>query len=63
MTDNLPVNPDAANVASIVSALPAHTDVVALMGIMVPIVAIVMGLSIGMLVVWLDFRKKREMFQ
>lgn len=63
MTDNLPVNTDAANVASMISALPPHSDAVAILGVMVPIVAIVMGLGIGMLVLWLDFRKKREMFQ
>jgi hypothetical protein len=63
MSDNLPLNTDAANVASMISALPPHTDVVAIMGIMVPIVAIVMGLGVGMLVLWLDYRKKREIFQ
>jgi hypothetical protein len=63
MTDNLPVNADAANVASMMSGLPPHSDTVAILGVLVPIVAIVMGLGIGMLVLWLDFRKKREMFQ
>jgi hypothetical protein len=63
MSDNLPVNADAANVASMMSALPPHSDAVAILGVMVPIVAIVMGLGIGMLVLWLDYRKKREMFQ
>jgi hypothetical protein len=29
----------------------------------VPIVAIVMGVGIGMLGMWLDYRKKREIFQ
>lgn len=35
------------------------TEVIA---VMVPIVAIVMGVGIGMLTVFLDYRKKREMF-
>jgi hypothetical protein len=30
---------------------------------MIPIVAIVMGLGIGMLKLWLDFRKKRDILQ
>jgi Domain of unknown function (DUF6249) len=33
-----------------------------IMGIMVPIVAIVMGVGIGMLSLFLDYRKKSEMF-
>jgi hypothetical protein len=32
------------------------------MGIMIPIVAIVMGVGIGMLSLFLDYRKKSEMF-
>jgi hypothetical protein len=63
VTDNLPVNTDAANVASMMSAMEPHSDPVAILGVLIPIVAIVMGLSVGMLVLWLDFRKKREMFQ
>ncbi len=63
MSDNLPVNSDATNLASIMSALPPHNDVVAILGVLIPIIAIVMGLGMGMLVLWLDFRKKREMFQ
>jgi hypothetical protein len=30
---------------------------------MIPIIAIVMGLGVGMLKLWLDFRKKREILQ
>ncbi len=30
---------------------------------LIPIVAIVMSLGVGMLSIWLDYRKKREMFQ
>lgn len=60
MTDNLPTNISPSDLALVTGA---HTDIPAILGIMVPIVAIVMGLGIGMLIVWLDFRKKREMFQ
>ena len=35
---------------------------VASLGVMVPIVAIVMGVGIGMLSLFLDYRKKRDMF-
>ncbi len=38
-------------------------NAVAILGIMVPIVAIVMGLGLGMLKLWLDFRKKRAILQ
>ena len=38
-------------------------DAVAIIGVMIPIVAIVMGLGIGMLKLWLDFRKKRDILQ
>lgn len=36
---------------------------VEVIGVLIPIVAIVMGLGIGMLKLWLDFRKKREILQ
>jgi hypothetical protein len=36
---------------------------VPILGVMIPIVAIVMGLGIGMLKLWLDYRKKREILQ
>ena len=35
---------------------------VAILGVMIPIVAIVMGVGIGMLSLFLDYRKKRDMF-
>jgi len=35
---------------------------VAIIGVMIPIVAIIMGVGIGMLSLFLDYRKKREMF-
>ena len=35
------------------------TEIIA---VMIPIVAIVMGVGIGMLSLFLDYRKKREMF-
>jgi hypothetical protein len=36
---------------------------VAILGVMVPIVAIVMGIGIGMLKLGLDYRNRREMFR
>ncbi len=36
---------------------------VAILGVMIPIVAIVMGLGLGMLKLWLDFRRKRDILQ
>jgi hypothetical protein len=38
-------------------------NTVAILGVMVPIVAIVMGLGVGMLKIWTDYRKKREILQ
>jgi hypothetical protein len=38
-------------------------NLVPIIGVMIPIVAIVMGLGIGMLKLWLDYRKKREILQ
>jgi hypothetical protein len=40
-----------------------HLDVVPILGVSIPIVAIVMGLGIGMLKLYLDYRKKRELIQ
>ena len=40
-----------------------HLDVVPIIGVSIPIVAIVMGLGIGMLKLYLDYRKKRELIQ
>jgi hypothetical protein len=39
-----------------------HT-LVALLSMLIPMVAIIMGVSIGMLSLYLQFRRKREMFQ
>jgi hypothetical protein len=38
-------------------------NAVAIIGVLIPIVAIVMGLGIGMLKLSLDYRKKREILQ
>jgi hypothetical protein len=62
VTDNLPANTDAADLSALAQMVP-HDSIVAILGVMVPIVAIVMGLGIGMLSLWLDFRRKRELFQ
>ena len=40
-----------------------HLDIVPIVGVFIPIVAIVMGLGIGMLKLYLDYRKKRELIQ
>ncbi|MFZ5542007.1 MAG: DUF6249 domain-containing protein [Pseudomonadota bacterium] len=34
-----------------------------IMPFMIPLVAIVMGIGIGMLALWIDYRKKREIFE
>lgn len=36
--------------------------ITAVLGVMIPIIAIVMGIGIGMLSLFLDYRKKRDMF-
>ena len=41
----------------------AHSSAESILGVMIPIVAIVMGIGIGMLSMWLDYRKKREIFE
>src|ERR1700735_4277693 len=45
------------------SAAMSHADLPAILSMMIPIVAIVFGIGVAMLGMWLDFRKKREMFQ
>jgi hypothetical protein len=52
---------DPSSVAHAVSGGSPYA--VAILGVMIPIVAIVMGLGIGMLKLWLDYRKKREILQ
>jgi hypothetical protein len=52
---------DPNSVSNAVSQVP--DNVVAIIGVMIPIVAIVMGLGIGMLKLWLDYRKKREILR
>jgi len=52
---------DPNTVAHAVSDGP--DNIVAILGVMIPIVAIVMGLGVGMLKVWTDYRKKREILQ
>ena len=38
-------------------------DLKHIMPFIIPIVAIVMGVGIGMLAIWIDYRKKREIFE
>lgn len=61
MTQNLPVDP--SDVATMASAAMTHTDVPSVLALVIPIVAIVLGLGAVMLSAWLDFRKKRELFR
>ena len=64
MSDNLPSTPDLSDLANLASSLQhSHNDIPGILGVMVPILAIVLGLGMGMLSLWLDFRKKRELFQ
>ena len=53
------MDPDTVNQA--VSA--GSGGAAAILGVMIPIVAIVMGLGLGMLKLWLDFRRKRDILQ
>ncbi len=39
-----------------------NEPITAVLGVMIPIIAIVMGIGIGMLSLLLDYRKKRDMF-
>ena len=52
---------DPNSVASIVAAGSNHAPQI--LGVMIPIIAIVMGLGLGMLKIWTDYRKKREILQ
>jgi hypothetical protein len=54
---------DTLTISTLTGAAPPSDDVVAIISVLVPIVAIVMGIGIAMLGLWFDFRKKREMFQ
>jgi hypothetical protein len=52
---------DPNSVANIVAE--GSDNVVAILGVMIPIVAIVLGLGVGMLKLWLEYRKKRDILQ
>jgi hypothetical protein len=39
------------------------TDPTAIIGVLIPVIAIVMGIGIGMLSLYLDYRKKRSMYE
>jgi hypothetical protein len=41
----------------------SHPDVVAIIGVLIPVVAIVLGLGLGMLKIYLEYRKRRELMQ
>jgi hypothetical protein len=63
VTDLLTNATDPGTLAALADAASSHTDVAAVLGVLVPIAAIVLGLGAVMLGMWLDFRKRREMFQ
>ena len=63
MTENLPSNIDPSDMAHLASTAMTHTDVASILALVIPIVAIVFGIGVAMLGMWLDFRKKRELFQ
>ena len=63
MTENLPATIDPSNVANMASNAMTHTDVASVLALVIPIVAIVFGIGVAMLGMWLDYRKKRELFQ
>lgn len=54
---------DSSDTVTQVAAAVSHHSVEGILGVMVPIIAIVMGIGIGMLAMWLDYRKKREIFE
>jgi hypothetical protein len=45
------------------SAMHDIAELQHIMPFMIPIVAIVMGVGIGMLALWIDYRKKRDIFE
>jgi len=58
------VQDDPNAVSALVHTAMPHTDnVLAIIGELIPVIAIIMGLSVAMLGLYFDFRKKREMFQ
>jgi hypothetical protein len=62
--EEFPVQDDPNAVSTIVqSAMPHSDNVIPILGELIPIIAIVMGLSVAMLSMYFDFRKKRELFQ
>jgi hypothetical protein len=69
MIENLPAATDAADAMSAMSGLSVHiagdgsSGVTSILGVMIPIIAIVFGIGIGMLSLYLDYRKKREFFE
>jgi hypothetical protein len=46
-----------------IAELAHHTSIEGVLGVMIPIIAIVMGIGMAMLATWLDYRKKREIFE
>lgn len=46
-----------------VNAMHDIAELQHIMPFMIPIVAIVMGVGIGMLALWIDYRKKRDIFE
>jgi hypothetical protein len=44
-------------------AVAVHSSIESVLGVMIPIIAIVMGIGMGIVGMWLDYRKKREFFE
>ena len=44
-------------------AVAAHSSIESVLGVMIPIIAIVMGIGMGIIGMWLDYRKKLEIFE
>ncbi|HTP39230.1 MAG TPA: DUF6249 domain-containing protein [Steroidobacteraceae bacterium] len=51
-----------ANVAAAAVAAAPGSSTKEVLALMIPIIAIVMGIGIGMLALWLDYRKKRDIY-
>jgi hypothetical protein len=58
--DDTPAN--VANVAQAIAAAAPPSTAKEILAIMIPIIAIVMGIGIGMLALWLDYRRKRDVY-
>ena len=65
MIESLPAVTDAMSASDHAVRFMVRTDspVTEIIAILIPVVAIVLGIGIGMLSLYLDYRKKREFFE